>query len=197
MANNDAWRETCLIALCKQAGSDVRFHGLTETIDIDLADKDIEGIALVNGGRVKRYTPQGDTTVTLEAYSQQVGTTAGTAGYGFWDLMNTADASQPISITNDRTRDEFRLAILWTEDTDATDANAAVNGTYACRRFAAADGNIISVKDSFTDGVLKSTIVFKVTAFDKSAAGNMKWESTNSATGSLTALSSYTSSAKW
>jgi len=42
---NDAWQETCLVAISAQGGSDVAFQALTETVDIDNGEKDIEGVS--------------------------------------------------------------------------------------------------------------------------------------------------------
>ena len=70
----DAWMEEALVAISIIDGSDVQFAALTETIDFDVGEKDIEGIPLVNGGRVTKWNPEGDTTVTLEAYPLQAGT---------------------------------------------------------------------------------------------------------------------------
>ena len=46
-AVDDAWMETCLIAISKIAGSDIAFHGVTETVDFDVGEKDIEAAALL------------------------------------------------------------------------------------------------------------------------------------------------------
>ena len=64
-ATNDAWMEECLIAISKIGGSDLTFHALTETVDFDIGDKDIEGVPLVNGGRVTKWTPEADSTITF------------------------------------------------------------------------------------------------------------------------------------
>jgi hypothetical protein len=198
VVNYDAWMETCLVAISAQAGSDVQFASLTETIDIDQGDKDIEGIPLVNGGRVAKWNPEADTSVTLEVYPLQIGTASGTTGYGFWDLLHsgTADAAQPLQVAADHTRARYRLAILWTDESAETDAAEAIAEGSRAIRFVAADGHITSAKSSFTDGILKWTITFKVPAFDKSASANTKWESTDGSA-ALSALASYTSSTKW
>jgi len=83
---DDAWMETCLIGISKISGEEVQFAGITETVDLDLGEKGIEGIALLNGGRVAKWTPEGDSTITFEAYPLQSG-----AGYGFFDLLHSDD----------------------------------------------------------------------------------------------------------
>lgn len=83
---NDAWMETCLIGIAKQGSEEVQFASITETVDPDLGEKDIEGVALVNGGRVTVFKVEGDSTITIEAYPLEAG-----SGKGFYDLLHTDD----------------------------------------------------------------------------------------------------------
>ena len=198
-AVDDAWMEVCLIAISKVAGSDIQFAALTETVDFDIGEKDIEGVPLVNGGRYTKFTPEGDSSITFEAYPLQAGTDTGTTGKGFFDLMHSVDASVPIRITNDRNRDKYRVLVLWTNDPTPTTGQAATAENYSALRIGMAEGYFTSVKPSFTDGSLKFTIMYKVAAFDKGAAGNIMVESCagSGATDKLPAVASYTSSAKF
>ena len=198
-AVDDAWMEVCLIGISIQAGSDIQFAALTETVDFDIGEKDIEGIPLVNGGRVTKFTPEGDSSITFEAYPLEAGTDTGTTAKGFFDLMHTVDSSVPIRITNDRNRDKYRVLVLWTNDPTPTTAQSVTANTYSALRIGMADGHFTSVKPSFTDGTLKFTVTFKVAAFDKAAAGNVMMESCAGTTAGdiLPAIASYTSSAKF
>jgi len=198
-ATDDAWMETCLIAISIQAGSDIQFAGVTETVDFDIGEKDIEGIPLVNGGRVTKFTPEGDSSITFEAYPLQAGTDTGTTGLGFYDLMHSVDSSVPIRVTNDRDRDKYRVLVLWTNDSTVTTAQETTTNTYSALRIGMADGHFTSVKPSFTDGILKFTVTFKVAAFDKSATGNVMMEScAGSAAGDiLPTIAAYTSANKF
>jgi hypothetical protein len=198
----DVWSETALIAISAQGGTNVKFACVTETVDIDIGDKDFDVIAGLCGSRMIKFTPQDVTTVTLEAYPLQAGTeglTTATTGAGFFDLMNSVDTAQPLVIAADRTRTPYRMAIMWTDKTSETDATAAIVApTNSCLRFVAAGGYFTSVKPSFTDGILKFTINYKVPPFDSSGSANIKIESVaGSATATLTALASYTSTVKW
>jgi len=193
-----AWSETALVAISGQSGTDVQFACITETIDVDIGDKDFDAIATLCGGRLVKFTPQETTTITFEAYPVQAGTEdmiAATTGTGFFDLMNTLDTSNPLAYSVDRTRTKYRVAIMWT-DSSTTDATAEITATDSALRIVAADGYFTSVKPSFTDGVLKFTITYKVVPFDSSGSANVKMESVAGAD-TLPALASYTSSAKW
>lgn len=198
-AVDDAWMEVCLIGISKIGGSDIQFAALTETVDFDIGEKDIEGIPLVNGGRVTKWTPEGDSTITFEAYPLEAGTDTGATAKGFYDLMHTVDASVPIRITNDRNRDKYRVLVLWTNDPTPTTAQSVTANTYSALRIGMADGHFTSVKPSFTDGILKYTVMFKVAAFDKAAAGNVMMESCAGTTAGdiLPAVASYTTSNKF
>lgn len=198
-AVEDAWMETCLISISKIGGSELAAHGVTETVDLPFAEKDIEGVPLVNGGRVTKWTPEGDSEITLEAYPLQVGTDTGSTLQGFEDLMNSVDASVPIRVINDRNRDKYRIIVMWTNDATATTAVSATAENASALRCGLADAHITSVQKSFTDGILKYTIKFKCAAFDKSGAGNVLNESAAGSTASdkLPAIAAYTTSNKF
>lgn len=198
----DVWSETALIAIAAQAGTDVKFACMTETVDIDIGDKDFDVIAGLCGSRMVKFTPQDVTTVTLEAYPLQAATkgfTTATTATGFFDLMNTIDTADPLVVPVDRTRSKYRIAVMWTDSTSVTDATSAITTpTNTAMRFVAADGYFTSVKPSFTDGVLKFTVSYKVPPFDTTGSANVKLESVAGATtATLTALASYTSTVKW
>lgn len=198
-AVDDAWMENCLIAISKIGGSDLQAAGETETVDFDIGEKDIEGIPLVNGGRVTSFKPEGDSSMTFEAYPLQVGTDTGTTLKGFFDLMHTVDTSVPIRITNDHNRDKYRVLVLWTNDPTPTTAQAATANTYSALRIGMAGGYFTSVKPNFTEGNLKFTITYKCAAYDKAAAGNVMMESCAGTTAGdvLPAIAAYTTSNKF
>lgn len=198
----DVWSETALIAISALAGTDVKFACLTETVDIDIGDKDFDVITGLCGSRLVKFTPEDVTTVTLEAYPLQAGTagfTTATTATGFFDLMHSVDTAQPLVIPVDRVRNPYRIAIMWTDKTTETDACAQiVTPTNTAMRFVAAGGYFTSVKPSFTDKVLKFTVNYKVPPFDSAGSANVKLESVAGATtATLTALASYTSTVKW
>ena len=199
---NDLWSETALIAIAAQAGTDVKFASITETVDIDFGDKDFDVIATLSGGRLVKFNPQEPTSITLEAYPLDAGTTGfttATTGAGFFDLMTTYDTAQPLVFANDHNRNKFRIAILWTDNTAITDATTQIVApTNNALRVVASDGYFTSIKPSYTDGVLKFTVIYKTPPFDKNASANVKVESVSgSATATLTALVSYTTTTKW
>ena len=65
---DDAWMENALIGISIIGSEEVQFNSIVETADFDVGEKDIEGLALVNGGRVTKHTPEGDSSITFEVY---------------------------------------------------------------------------------------------------------------------------------
>ena len=144
-----AWSETCLIGIAGHDDvTDMRFHAITETVDIDVGDKDFDVIATLSGGRLVKFTPQEPTTITFEAYPVEAGTDTGTTGKGFFDLMHTQDTAEPLDIDVDRVRTQYRVAIMWTDKTAATGADNEIGTANAALRMVAADGYFTSVKPS-------------------------------------------------
>jgi len=182
----DAWQRHALITV-DDGTTAVNMQAITETIDIDMGERDYDKLDLLNLGQIAKHGPVGITTVTFEGYNLQAGTDGAGTATSFWDFFADKpdmDSADPLTnvVTNTVTR--YRVAILWTNDGAATAGTSDVTegATYAGKRFMIADCTCTSCKDSFTDGVLKSTLVFKGTTFDKSAAGNVKWESVALAT---------------
>jgi len=194
----DTWSEVCKVAIAGQGDADVQFAAITETVDLSIGDKEFDVINTVRGGRLVKFTPQEPTEITLEAYPLSAGTPSGTTGTGFFDLFNTASTASPYVISNDRTRDKYRLAVLWCTDDTKSPGDQIGSPAAAALRVVAADGYFTSVKPSFTDGVLKFTVKYKTPAFDKNASSNVKIESVDgSATMTLATLTTYTSTIKW
>ena len=256
---DDAWMEECLIGISVIGGEEVQFASLTETADFDIGDKDIEGLALVNGGRVTKHNPEGESSITFEAYPLEAG-----AGRGFFDLLHDADVlvtstttsttanklvdtgvnfttlgiaagdkiinttdnttayvtavdsstilsisadimassedyiitDSPYRIVNSRVRDKYRVLVLWTDKTAVVKAGEAIANTLNALRIGYANGHFTSVKPSFTDGVLKFTVIYKCSAFAKNGNANVMMESCAAGGGSdaLPVIADYTTS---
>lgn len=189
LAVEDAWMETCFVSISLLGGSEIPCHAYTETVDIDRGEKDTEGKPLVSGGRITSWKPEGDSSITLEAYFLESGNAKGVMDL----LWPQTDASQPLRYTNNRARSKTRIALLWTNDTTCTTAVQATAANASARRIAMANGHIVSVKDSFTDGILKSTIVFKTSAFDKTGSVGQIIDESVDGTSTLPALAAYSS----
>jgi len=191
MAYPDVWQETAIVGVTPTGGTAEAFATITETVDVDMGDKDIEGVATLKGGRLTKYTPQADTSVTLELYPVDIGGTA--SGSGVAQLFHTTDAnwdtSQPISVNASLNRERYQIAVLWAESqpTDITAEGAATGNAY---RFVLKNAVLTSYKPSYTDKILKVTATFKAPAFAKDGTANITEESSDSGT-TMAALSAY------
>ena len=184
------WSELANVGITILDGSEVQFATITETVDIDIGDKDFDAIATLKGGRLVKFNPQDVTTITLEAYPLEAGTAAGSDGEGFFNLMNSIDATQPQDIDVDHQRDKYQVVVLWTEDTTVTTASSAITNGQEGLRVVAKNGYFTGVKPAFTDGVLKFTVTFKCPPFTKAGTANVAMESTDG-TEDLSAVGSY------
>ena len=197
--SDDAWQRNAVIEI-SDGTTAVDIQALTETIDIDMGERDLDKIDLVNLGQIPKHGAVGITTITFEGYPQQAGTAAAGTGTGFFDMFASkpaVDSSGELDVDMSNTLTRYRVAVLWSDDGTVDEGADAVASGSKGMRFVMADCFCTSCKTSFTDGVLKQTLVFKGLAFDKSAAANIKMES---CTGSeaLTALGTYTASTgKW
>jgi hypothetical protein len=122
----DAWMEKCLIGISVINGEEVQFSSITETADFDIGEKDVEGTALVNGGRVTKFSVEGDSTITFEAYPLETG-----AGEGFFDLLHGNEtvmsrtttgttASKLVDTSGDFINNGIRIGDRITNTTDTT-----------------------------------------------------------------------------
>ncbi len=184
-----AWSETALISIAIQGGSWINFAGITETIDIDRGEKDIETVANLAGGRHVKKVPETDTTVTFEAYPVDIDTAGGTGLSQF--LNNTTDVTEPLTSVNAIPRDCMAVSILWTNDTTAASGSAGVVSGNMGYRWSAKNGFVTSLKPAFTDGILKFTMQMKFPAFDVNGTGNIQEDSTDG-TEAMEALVEYT-----
>ena len=172
----DAWTEKFLLSIQVKGGSPTNYYAHITTYDITGGDKDFTQIANGKGGRIKNFSPQAEIEVVMEGYATQVGNTA-----GFFDLIHskTADTSQPLSFPTDHSRDLFLISIMHTTDTSATNALAATTQDERVLRDTFKNGHFVGLTQSFTEGVCKFTLRFKVTAFTKAGVANVTYESTD------------------
>jgi len=191
----DAWQRHALITV-EDGTTAVQIHALTETVDIDVGERDLDIINLLNLGQIPKHGSIGLTTVTFEGYCKEAGTTVAGTATGYWDLFAekpAKDASDPIAVSISNVLTRYRVSILWTNDGAATTASGAVTSgaTYFGMRFVIADCYCTAHKESFTDGVLKTTLTFKGVAFNASASARIKMESIDATASALAALASY------
>lgn len=180
----DAWKEVALVSVIPQLGTAQSFATMTEDITaMDFGDKDIEGLANVKGGRIAKFTPQGDESVTLKLYpitaSLASATIATATGVVQWmHPQNGGDETMPIIVDNTLNRNKHGIIILWSEalPNEATTLPAASKTAY---RIQVRNAYMTGYKPSFDDKTLSAEVTFKWTPFDKAGDANKREESTS------------------
>jgi len=188
-----AWSETALITITKYAaggGTDVEYASLIETIDLDLGEKDVEFRPNLKGGNIIKKIPQAGTTLTFEGYPVDIDAAGGT-GVSQMFHGGTWNTSEPMTVTASTSRDIFRIAILFTDDTTATSAAGETAASSNSYRWVFVHAYMTSMKPSFTDQILKFTFTFKVAPFNKNGVALIR-EDSGDAT-ALVALNTYNS----
>jgi len=200
-----SWSETALVTLNIQ-GVAQNFHMacMTESIEIDAGEQGFESIATVCGSRITKFNPEEDTTITLEAYPLEAAFNEGASGDvdGVWNLLYGAQTvtGGAVSFSNAIDRRPVRLVFRWTVES-GVDAEDVLTGDQQNLRIAFADGYITSAKPSFSDKIMKVTMEFKFSPYDRDGTGNFLFESIDGSgatpTNDLTALANYTSTVKF
>jgi hypothetical protein len=141
--SEDAWQRKAYISVESSATVKMQYEAMTETIDIDMSERDIDKIDLLNLGQITKHGQPGICTITFEGYPLYAGTsdtsgaTRGTPkgglATGFWEFFANAghsDTAQPLDLDMSNTLTKYRVAILWTDDVDLTGTlSAASNAT--------------------------------------------------------------------
>jgi len=189
----DAYKEVCRISIINNAGTAVAFDGFTEDITaMDWGEKDIEGMALVNGGRVVKFTPMSDESMTLKIYPTRADTAVTNSVAQLFHPQSTADSTQPIAVDNRYQRDPCGIVILWATTLPAT-AQTVPAGSVTAERIQIINAYPTKYTPSFDDKVKSAEITFKWAPFAKDATRNKREESTDGSEYLPAAITSATS----
>jgi len=177
----DAWQELFLFSIQIKDGSEIQYAGMTEEVTgFDFGDKDIEGVALANGGRVVKHTPQADESVTVKVWPTDA--KIGTKGVvQLFHPQSTPDSTDPILVENTRNRNKHQIIFTWAENIeDLSTAGTATTADKAAYRITAKNAYMTSYKPGMDDKNLMAEMTFTWPPFDKDGNSNKKEESTTS-----------------
>ena len=198
----DAWKEFCLIGIIPQAyptgaggGAEIAFAGMTEDITaMDWGERDIEGMPLVNGGRVVKVSSMGDESMTLKMYPTDALLDTADVAEGVAQLFHPQaeeDITQPVVVINSIYRRKFGIIMLWSETLPAT-AGAIPAESKKAYRIQVVNAYMTAYKLNYDDKMLSAEVTFKWAPFTKAAVGNKKEESTDGSVQLLAAITSST-----
>jgi len=194
----DAYEEFCLISVMNNTAGDgsgeIAFAGFTEDITaMDFGEKDIEGVPLLNGGRIVKFTPMTDESITMKVYPVTASLEEGGAVQLFHP-QSANDTTQPILVSNSKERIPYRVVILLSTRLPNS-ATALPNSGEPSYRFQVVNAYCTRYVPSFDGKIYSAEITFKWAPFDEFGTGNKQEESADgtvciaaTATASSTAL---------
>jgi len=189
----DAWTEWGLLAISPKGGSFVEYNGSIDrdSLEITQGTKDFDIIQLLNGGCLEKPNPEGEYVMSFDIYFTDLDTSDNS---GILQLFHTTssnwDTSDPRSVTNSRNRDQFKVVVLFTDDTTVSSATSQIVDHNACRFILTNARFVEATPVSFGDGILKVTCKFKAAPYTKAGAGNFTVESL-SGSGTLNEVAAY------
>ena len=203
----DVWTRRCLIGITKKSGSAVQFATRTEDVDINEGTRGGASVASIDGSRLWVDAGMEAGTVTMKMRPVNIDSTSATGGlfqqyrggtYSTSDpLITDDDAQTGTAAVTTLLRDEFQVAILWTNDPVAVSAEGAapagsgvaVTATWQGIRFYAKSCRITEHSVSFANKELVVSVTLKFPVRNSSGNWNYEWESCT--TSQLNTLAAY------
>jgi len=186
ITNNKAWYDKCFISISQKGGSEVEFRTKTTSLSISGGNFDIEGIETF-GGKVKRVGTREDIEISFDAIP------VSTQDFD-WIFHGTSNSATTITTSDVK---DYRIIILWTDQTGVTSAAQAINTASEAYRHIYAEANCTSLEYSMDAGEqLVATMTFKLAYEDKD--GNLNWKKEMcDTTSALSSVPAYTSTTKF
>jgi|TARA_Y100000310_G_scaffold324870_1_gene387379 hypothetical protein len=192
-ATEGVLQEIALVEVQAISGTAYQFAAIVEEITPEMGDRDGEGVVMLSGARLWKKTPQPDYEITLKiyptdtrfAYSKDL-------IQGFFNIdANWSTVTSPTD-TISTNQEDFRVVILYSDDTTMTAASRATTAGNLSRRLTFKHARMVSYKESFDDKVVSAEVKFKGPAFHTDATGNIIMDSaTDGGSAGLAALNAY------
>ena len=183
---NESWYDHTYISVAAEGGSEIQLRSKTTSLNITGGNFDIEGVDTF-GGKIKRVGSREDLEVSFDGIPVSL--------QDFdWIFHGASDTAT--SITSSSISD-YRVTLLWTDQTSVTNAACAITTASEAYREIYAECNLVSLeKSQNADENLVATLTFKTAFEDKDGSINFKKQMSDT-TSSLTAVSAYTSTTKF
>ena len=190
----EAWDNYFLLSIQRRGASAQSVIEFAAIIDPTTwavsAEKPAESVVNAAGGRIYKQDPDGDLEITFDVLPIELSAATGVGLFQeYMELSGTDDpvayvTSEPLSTDISfpagvvRTRDRFRIATLWTNDTAASTAAGSTAAGTSSLRFYANNALFVNFEPNMRDGQLKSTVTFKCKPFNKAGTTkNFGWQS--------------------
>jgi len=187
ISNNKAWYDKAFISVSKKGtATEVQLRTKTTSIGISRGCFDIESMETF-GGKIKRQTTRDDLEISFDG----IPTSLQDFDWAFHGASNTATSITSSSI------EEYRVTMLWTDDTSITSATAAISTANEAYREIYANCNMTSLEKNMDAGEhLTATMTFKLAFEDDSGSVNWKKEMCDTSS-TLSAVPAYSGSTKF
>ncbi|MHA1383227.1 MAG: hypothetical protein ACTSR3_05680 [Candidatus Helarchaeota archaeon] len=186
LTKNQGWFDHTYIEFVAESGTAVQMRTKTTSINITGANFDMESNETF-GGAIKRYGAREDFEISFDGIV--------TSHQDFDWVFHGANQTDT-SITSSSIKD-YRVTLLWTDQTGITAASQAIDTASEAYREYYAECNMVSLEKSQNVGEnITASLTFKTAFEDKDGEINFKFEvcGTDSA---LAAANAYTSTTKW
>ena len=205
MADVDSWQEKVLIAVTQIGASDINFAAnLEELSAMGMGNRPVEFQSLLNSGYLDKFSPEEKAEVRFKGRFVGAGgdesTEASVNKLFFANVSYTAggyymiDSSFPSTLPS---RKKYRVAVLWTTETAASDACGAVGSTYEGERYVFSNGYMTVNDLSFSDKDFTCELAFEFAPRAKDNTANYLICDNVGCEAELPAISAYTTSANW
>ena len=194
----ESWQETALLTLVDGTTCH-NFALITESFELNTGEKSIEGLATVSGGRIVKWTPEGDTEFTAKIVPIATGFDDATSMEGFWVKFQPQSLAgggtvtgNPTSVFNRRFRKTYGVSILQTSGTYPSNATLANATGSDAQRLSMRNSYITSLKQAFgTSDGLTGDVTIKCPAFNKTGNSNVQFETTAAGASAVLAVLSW------
>ena len=192
--NAKAWWNTAYVSIQGLLGTEYQLRTKTTSLNITGGNPDIEGLDTF-GGKITRLTTKEDIEISFDGIP--------TSHADFDWIMAGQTASTTFSATGatitTSVSTKYRVTLLWTDQTCTSAAIQAITASNEAYRKSYADCYWNGLETSMDAGdILKATLTFKTTDQDADGKNNWYVAAKVTTTGTLAAMTAYTSSTtKW
>ena len=190
-----AWYNEAYVSIQALSGTEYQLQTKTTSFSQTGGNPDIEGLETF-GGKITRLTSNEDIEISFD------GIPTSHADFDWIFAGQTASTAFGVSgaIITTSTSRKYRVTLLWTDQETVTSAAIqAITNNYEAYRKSWADCYCTGVETNMDAGdVLKATLTFKTTEEDADGKKNWYVAAKDTTSGTLSAMSAYTSSTtKW
>jgi len=176
-----SWQDRAFVTIIRKSDQkSVDLHGATDEFGFGDGQKDFDGQPISNGGRIRERTAEDDETFNASLYA--VGASTDTfENYDrprgveefFYESGDQNGGKTAVSeYTNTLRREDYLVAVMWTDDPSVESATDSVGPDYHAYRRVKDNMNWIDATPDFSDNVLKVDVEGKNSAFNPAAKPN-------------------------